>query len=524
MKNKYIRDIRTSYTKGQLKLQKALQDLGFAVDLEEPFHIYRIDCYVKEFHLGFEYDGCFPSDTKVLCLQNKIVRSQFIRDAITREKLIPISIRDIKIGDKVLSYNETTGKKEIKEVTKTFVRSSLDLIELIFSNGNRLECTREHPIAVIIDGSLHWKKACEIQDGDKVIQYLYNGLSLRLRNLVKTGQTNEDFFGVELAREISRKRSITITGEGNPNFGNHPILPPTWNTGLTKDNNESLMRMSEKMKIRWLDDDYRNNLELKRIENRDAIREMWDDPKSYVNSQEYRKILSDGVKNSYTDELRDIRKKDLTRRLLSKDMHRTMSSSERELLLILDNNFPNQWMYVGDYSFFVANSGKIRNPDFKHVKFNKVIEVFCLYFKIKIYGSVDEYKRITSLHYNEKGYDVLYVTDKEVKQNDISSKINVFTYNPSIEIVSVVDKKYLANKCDVYNLEVKDNNTFFANGILVHNCGHSWKKKDIKRDLFLMENFKLPICRLLDGYAVKDITDFIDKWAESAKERKGNIY
>lgn len=56
MKNKYIRDIRTSYTKGQLKLQKALQDLGFAVDLEEPFHIYRIDCYVKEFHLGFEYD------------------------------------------------------------------------------------------------------------------------------------------------------------------------------------------------------------------------------------------------------------------------------------------------------------------------------------------------------------------------------------------------------------------------------------------------------------------------------------
>ena len=57
MKNKYIRDIRTSYTKGQLKLQKVLQDLGFAVDLEEPFHIYRIDCYVKEFHIGVEYDG-----------------------------------------------------------------------------------------------------------------------------------------------------------------------------------------------------------------------------------------------------------------------------------------------------------------------------------------------------------------------------------------------------------------------------------------------------------------------------------
>ena len=57
MKNKYIRDIRTSYTKGQLKLQKTLEDLGFAVDLEEPFHIYRIDCYVKEFHLGLEFDG-----------------------------------------------------------------------------------------------------------------------------------------------------------------------------------------------------------------------------------------------------------------------------------------------------------------------------------------------------------------------------------------------------------------------------------------------------------------------------------
>jgi len=64
LRNKYIRDIRTSYTKGQLKLQKVLQDLGFAVDLEEPFHIYRIDCYVKEFHLGFEFDGRFSHSWK----------------------------------------------------------------------------------------------------------------------------------------------------------------------------------------------------------------------------------------------------------------------------------------------------------------------------------------------------------------------------------------------------------------------------------------------------------------------------
>jgi very-short-patch-repair endonuclease len=54
---KYIREIKKSYTKGQLKLGKLITGLGFPVDYEEPFPPYWVDVYVREIHCGFEYDG-----------------------------------------------------------------------------------------------------------------------------------------------------------------------------------------------------------------------------------------------------------------------------------------------------------------------------------------------------------------------------------------------------------------------------------------------------------------------------------
>ena len=52
----------------------------------------------------------------------------------------------------------------------------------------------------------------------------------------------------------------------------------------------------------------------------------------------------------------------------------------------------------------------------------------------------------------------------------IQEKINTFLYNPDVTLIKVKAKKKLKLTYPVYNFEVEDNNNYFANGLLVHNC------------------------------------------------------
>ena len=58
-----------------------------------------------------------------------------------------IPIENIKIGDKIISYNELTSEFEISEVTDTIVwHNTINMVKLYFEDGNILIMTACHPI------------------------------------------------------------------------------------------------------------------------------------------------------------------------------------------------------------------------------------------------------------------------------------------------------------------------------------------------------------------------------------------
>lgn len=79
------------------------------------------------------------------------------------------------------------------------------------------------------------------------------------------------------------------------------------------------------------------------------------------------------------------------------------------------NNLPLK--FVGNFNepkFFIA--GKI--PDFVATNGQKIIvEVFCDYFKIKRYGSVENYKKIRTEIFSKYGWKVLFFSNEEIQSD-----------------------------------------------------------------------------------------------------------
>lgn len=87
------------FTGGQLKLEKILNELGFSTILELEVDIYRVDVYVPELKVAFEYDGKGYHTKK--------------RDAARDAAIKDIGIHVIRIVDKNL--NREYVKQRIAE-------------------------------------------------------------------------------------------------------------------------------------------------------------------------------------------------------------------------------------------------------------------------------------------------------------------------------------------------------------------------------------------------------------------------
>lgn len=74
------------------------------------------------------------------------------------------AIQDVKIGDKVLSKDEATGKQAYKEVEWLFERKVKEIYK-IYIGKEVIETTDEHPFWIIGEG---WVEAKDLQAGDKL--------------------------------------------------------------------------------------------------------------------------------------------------------------------------------------------------------------------------------------------------------------------------------------------------------------------------------------------------------------------
>lgn len=107
--------------------------------------------------MNFLMLGCVPAETPIL----------------TEGGIMPIS--DVKIGDKVWSYNTKTDKKELKPVTRLhdpIVTKDMN-IKLICKYGSIL-CSKKHPILSWKNGKWDYVLTGEIKKGDIVQKFTHD--------------------------------------------------------------------------------------------------------------------------------------------------------------------------------------------------------------------------------------------------------------------------------------------------------------------------------------------------------------
>ena len=81
----------------------------------------------------------------------------------TENGSLPIEV--VEVGMRVYSHDPVSGKTELKEVVRTFVRESDELVH-IKVNGEEIICTNEHPFYSPVKG---WTSAIDIRAGDILV-------------------------------------------------------------------------------------------------------------------------------------------------------------------------------------------------------------------------------------------------------------------------------------------------------------------------------------------------------------------
>lgn len=98
--------------------------------------------------------GCFRKGTKVL-LEDKTSKN----------------IEDIKVDEKVLTYNIEKNKFESGTVMKTFLMDveQKEKLQIEFEDGSIIECTDDHPFGVMENGKFKWVKAKDLTENMEII-------------------------------------------------------------------------------------------------------------------------------------------------------------------------------------------------------------------------------------------------------------------------------------------------------------------------------------------------------------------
>ena len=89
-----------------------------------------------------------------------------------------IPIKDVEIGDEILSYNKATGENEYKKVKNKFYSDvdEEDRVEIKLNNGTILKTSKKHPVLTFKNDNLEYIKAGEINQNDNLIKpkFRYN--------------------------------------------------------------------------------------------------------------------------------------------------------------------------------------------------------------------------------------------------------------------------------------------------------------------------------------------------------------
>ena len=109
------------------------------------------------------------------------------------------NIEDIKIGEKVYSYNLDTNELELKEVIDTIESSTIDTYKMTIGNKT-VEMSPRHQIYIIDKG---WTRAYDVKSGDMMLSI--NGKKIEITN-------------IEYKKYDEPIKTYNLTVEGNSNY------------------------------------------------------------------------------------------------------------------------------------------------------------------------------------------------------------------------------------------------------------------------------------------------------------------
>lgn len=191
---------------------------------------------------------------------------------------------------------------------------------------------------------------------------------------------------------------------------------PAWNKGLTKETDSRIRMYIEAKK------GYKHSKKTKRklSEAHKRIEHPQLDRTGSITSEETkRKLRKIGIEKWYNDE--EYRKKVITNAV--KGLLKRPTSYEKKIAeLCIENSLP--FIYTGNGTFLI----NFKNPDFVNFKDRVVIEVFYSWFKIRDYGSVENYKEFCRKKYNPKGWKVIFIDENEIDNKELClNKIITFS-------------------------------------------------------------------------------------------------
>ena len=109
------------------------------------------------------------------------------------------NIEDIKIGEKVYSYNLDTNELELKEVTHLIRSTTMDTFKMTIGNKT-IEMSPRHQIYIIDKG---WTRAYDVKSGDMMLSI--NGEKIEITN-------------IEYIKYDKPIQTYNLTVEGNSNY------------------------------------------------------------------------------------------------------------------------------------------------------------------------------------------------------------------------------------------------------------------------------------------------------------------
>jgi len=260
-------------------------------------------------------------------------------------------------------------------------------------------------------------------------------VSLILNHSVGSIYTQVSKLGLKKSSEylnnFYKKLSIIRKGKGNPMFGKKG-----WNNGLTKETDERIKKYAEKQKGKKLSEEHRLiaiknlkphsktaplNLVCNYCGNNFFQEKDKKEPHKYCSLECYHNDLKEGNMSLKTRKKMSfslinkwknpIYRENQIKATLNGLMKRPTKYEKRIAELCIENSLP--FIYTGNGTFLI----NFKNPDFINEKDKIVIEVFSSYFKIRDYGSVENYKEFCRKKYNSAGWKVIFIEEEDIDEH-----------------------------------------------------------------------------------------------------------